>query len=272
MQLYKLRIAYDGTEYHGWQVQEHERTIAGMLEQRFLDTFSCPVSIVGASRTDGGVHAYDQVALCRTGLDLDPEQLKVVWNRALPADIMIRSLVRTNMDFHPHHGVVEKTYWYHIFEQRPSPFIARYGWYQSRKIDYQKLEESLQYAVGTHDFRSFCTGEDHASTIRTIHGIDVIALPRYHAIRIVVRGPSFLYRMIRRIVGGAVHVATHRSIDTSYFHEILEARNPLHMLTTAPARGLLLRKIRYGVSQGEEKYERSVSTEPEFLEMARGSD
>ena len=272
MHWYKLHVSYDGTEYHGWQMQDNVPTITSALLKSFARTFQRPMSLVGASRTDTGVHAYDQVVRCRTELLIDPQELCIVWNRALPPEITIRRVEVADTSFHPQLHVLQKTYWYHLFLSRPLPFLARYGWWYDRTIDVEKLKACLAYAVGTQDFRSFCTGDGHTSTTRTIDSIEVRYIPRYNVLRIEVRGRSFLHRMIRRLVGGAVWIASHRMMEPALFEKTLTACNPLHTLPTAPAHGLLLRKIKYGTRTEEEIYERELATAQECLELARGSE
>jgi tRNA pseudouridine38-40 synthase len=243
---YKLNISYDGIRYHGWQRQrEVTETVAGVLEEAFCDTFRVPLSLVAASRTDAGVHAYNQVARCTTELDLEPTRLQEIWNRALPSDIVIRGLSKADPGFHPQRNVLYKVYWYHLFAGRPLPFIARYGWYVGRPLDYELLQACLDQIIGTHDFRSFCTGDDIVDTVRTIQSATITPLKKYSAHRIALQGPSFLYKMIRRIVGAAVYTAGHSHLSLCHFTNVFSTCNPLHTLPTAPAHGLLLRKIVY---------------------------
>lgn len=245
--IYKLRIAYDGTEYHGWQSQRDVvTTVAGVLERSFKYAFHVPLSLVGASRTDAGVHAYDQVARCTTVLDMSPDRLLELWNRTLPSNVVIREMLISPEGFHPQHNVLTKIYWYHLFVQRPLPFLERYGWYVGNSpLDLDKLASCLKTVVGTHDFRSFCTGNELLDTVRTVSNISIIPLDKFRAYRIAIEGPSFLYRMVRRIVGSAVYVASHKHLSVADYQQVFTALNPLHNLPTAPAHGLLLRKIRY---------------------------
>ena len=244
---YKLHISYDGTDYHGWQYQEEvSATIAGHLERAFRRTFHVPLSLVGSSRTDAGVHAYDQVARCITELDLPPQRMRELWNRTLPSSIVIREVTLCPEGFHPQHNILKKIYWYHVFFERPLPFLARYGWYVNNPhLDKDKLEACLNMVVGTHDFRSFCTGPELVDTVRTVTGVSVEMLKKFHAYRIAIEGPSFLYKMVRRIVGSAVYVASHPTLSAADYHAVFKALNPEHNLPTAPANGLLLRKILY---------------------------
>lgn len=242
---YKIIVAYDGTNYCGWQAQPHVVTIAGVLERRFSAVFKREIKLLGASRTDAGVHALAQVARFTTDLTLPNEQLKRAWNNALPADIVIRELVQVENNFNPQHAVIQKTYYYHFFQQRPLPFVYRYGAYYKPHVDLEKLQECLSVFIGTHDFRSFCTGQDKENTTRTIHSITVCSFNRYKVYRITVKGPGFLRYMIRRIVGACLDTASSPELTKEDLITALAAKNPAQQFDTAPAQGLMLAKIDY---------------------------
>ena len=244
MSYYKLIVAYSGTNYHGWQEQQDVATIAGTLQSRFKKVFGHEITLIGASRTDAGVHAVGQVAVLRCPIDINPKTMIYAWNSALPKDMLIRSLEYASEEFHPQRNVLEKTYYYHLFIQRPLPFYAPYGIYHYKKIDEEKLQTCLRIFIGTHDFRSFCTGDDLECTTRTINSLDFLFIKRYAVYRIIVKGPGFLRYMIRRIVGAAITVAS-TDIPVEKISDVLGKKNPLHTLPTAPAKGLMLRKIIY---------------------------
>jgi tRNA pseudouridine38-40 synthase len=135
-----------------------------------------------------------------------------------------------------------------MFRERPLPFVARYGWYYGYPCNFEKLEECLSLFVGTHDFRSFCTGYEREDTVRTINAIKVEHLSWLRGYRIIIQGPGFLRYMIRRIVGACILVAsTERSIEE--ISNALSEKNPQQQLFTAPAQGLVLRRIRYKDTQ-----------------------
>jgi tRNA pseudouridine38-40 synthase len=241
---YKILVAYDGSDYYGWQWQPDRPTIVGVLQSSFTRAFYQNIHLVGASRTDTGVHALGQVAHFATDLPIDAITLHKVWQRQLPSTIVLRSLSSVDENFHSQRQVRQKTYYYHIFLQRPLPCSARYGWYYDVPIDLDALERCLMVFVGTHDFRSFCTGYEREDTIRTIDDIKLSYVPSMKAYRIVVRGPGFLRYMIRRIIGASVVIAsTKRSINELTI--ALQEKNPQQNLFTAPAHGLLLRKVCY---------------------------
>jgi tRNA pseudouridine38-40 synthase len=163
----------------------------------------------------------------------------------LPSSIIIRHASVAPADFHPQHNVIQKTYWYHFFLQRPLPFAARYGLFVDDSVSLTKLENALQLFVGTHDFRSFCSGYDQESTVRTIDEINLVYLNRFRSWRIEFKGERFLRYMIRRITGAALDVASRPHLPISTITALLAAKNQRHTLANAPAHGLMLAKIRY---------------------------
>lgn len=242
---YAVLISYDGTFYHGWQHQTHCLTVSDALSTAFYDVFKVDASLQGASRTDAGVHAFGQIAHLETSLDLDPRAILFAWNNRLPVDIVVRKLAHVSDDFHALKNVTEKVYYYHFFIQRPLPFAARYGMFCHRQVDIDKLRECLNVFVGTHDFRSFCTGDEAETTIRTINSIEIIYIPHYHVYRIIVKGKSFLRYMIRRIVGAALDCAMRQARSVDDIMRALEEKNPEQQLPTAVPQGLFLRRITY---------------------------
>lgn len=247
MNSYKLTIAYDGTDYHGWQEQDTQLpTIVSTLRTSFAYAFEQELQfLVGASRTDAGVHANGQVARIKIPFIIEPAELINVWNRVLPNSIAIVSAEPVDAQFHPQHNVINKTYWYQLFANRPSPFVARYGWFYDRRINWAKLEEALHIFIGTHDFRSFVTGNDRNCTVRTITSITMVHVPELNAHRIIVQGPSFLRYMIRRLVGASVQTATAKKYSVDSLVQILQSKNPRQDLLTAPAQGLILNSIKH---------------------------
>lgn len=248
----KIIVAYDGTDFFGWQIQEGQKTVAGTLQSTFLYVFGKEIHIAAASRTDAGVHALGQVAVFTTDINIEPEKLRSAWQNVLPESILIRSIEPIDADFNPRHNVQQKTYYYHFFQERPLPMIARYGFYYRFPVDIKKLQECLNVFVGTHDFRSFCTGDDYENTVRTIDSISIEYLHRFNAHRIIVKGPGFLRYMIRRIVGACLEVASRDTLNIADLQKALEQKNPLQLLPTAPAHGLWLYKIVYNSQKKDE--------------------
>ncbi len=247
MKTFKVTLAYDGRGYYGWQEQPGLPTIEGLLKKRLTKLFKMEVPFTGASRTDVGVHALGQVARCQLVLDISAERFKVIVNRILPPEIMIRSVEEVQEEFHPRVGVQEKTYYYHFFVQQPVPFLSSYG-LVVKHLDLRLLEECLQVFKGKHDFRSFCTGDQGRTTERTINSLELHFYKRYGVYQIRIQGPSFLRHMIRRIVGACFEVSSSRRSKEealACLSQTLEGKDPCHTLFVAPAKGLLLHSIRY---------------------------
>ena len=245
MKKYKVIVAYDGTDFYGWQIQPGHPTITSVLQKYFKDVFGREILIAGASRTDAGVHALGQTAVFTTDLAIDAAQLLFAWQNVLPGCILLRSIEEVPLNWNPRANVKEKTYYYHFFQERPLPMSARYGYYYRHHVDIEKLKKALGIFVGTHDFRSFCSGAEYENTVRTIHAVDVEYLPRFKTHRIIIKGPGFLRYMIRRIAGACLEVASRDALALHDLQKVLDAKNPLQQFPTAPAHGLLLYKIIY---------------------------
>lgn len=242
---YKIIVAYDGTGYAGWQRQLGERTITGDLEKAYRAVFGHDIKLLGASRTDAGVHARGQVAAFETPLHIDLRKKLLAWNGKLPAGITIRSIEHCASHFNPRYHVAEKIYHYNFFLEHPLPFYERYGWHVRHKVDLEKLKECLQVFVGKHDFSSFATLDGTKNPVRTIHEITLSfdEVTRMHTITI--KGPTFLRFMIRRIVGACIDTASRSDGSADFLARVLTEKNPRQRLFCAPAQGLILDSIRY---------------------------
>ncbi len=249
VQKYIITIAYDGTDFHGWQLQIGQVSVAQCLQDAFHKVFGHSISLVGASRTDTGVHALGQVAHFSTPLEIPPERILKAWNGRLPATILIRDIKPVDARFHVHRGVLSKTYLYHIFLKRPLPFYARYGWHYEfiDHVDINVFEQALPIYLGTHDFAAFCAPEPNKSTIRTVTAIQLTRLHRWHALRISVTGPAFGRHQIRRMIGYALDVSRRPHLGLDYLRQILASKNPEQALQCADGSGLCLQKIIYGI-------------------------
>ncbi len=247
MQKIKLVVAYDGTDYHGWQIQPRDVTIVSTLEKTYAKVFGEKITVGGASRTDAGVHALGQVAQIYTALPLPADRIKKAWNGALPSSIHIRSLELASDAFHPARGVQQKTYYYNLFLRRPLPMVARYGWLYGfiHQVDWVKFDQGLQLFVGTHDFTALCKLEDDKDPMRTIDAITIKRYDSWGMVQIQIKGQSFLRYQIRRMVGYALDVARRQDRSVGYLQGVLESRDAQQSLLQADASGLCLRKILY---------------------------
>jgi len=247
MHTYKVVLAYDGTDFAGWQRQPTGGSVEQALQGAFVTKFNSDVQLTAASRTDAGVHALGQVVRCQAVASFDAQALQRAWNHALPGSILIRSCTSVSEEFHPRCNVRSKTYCYHFFTKQPLPFFVRYGWYCERRVDLDKLQQALNVFEGTHDFRAFCKERDVCgSTIRTVSSVGLEYFRRFGVYRIQVTGPGFMRHMVRRLVGAALFVATRQEFPVEYVREVLIAGSSNNTLPKAPAQGLLLYKIRYG--------------------------
>ena len=246
---YKLIVAYDGTAYQGWQVQPTAPTVAGTLAQTFKNVFNHDAVILGASRTDAGVHALGQVVRVRTALNIDITRLREGWNNGLPNDIVICD-VQPVTTFHPHIGVEQKTYWYHLFLQRPLPHLTRYGWFAPQitaQFECERFTEALQAFVGTHNFTAFSRIEnEEKDPMRTVDAITVESFPEHGAVRVAISGKTFLQYQIRRMIGAALRVTPDSGVTPAVLRDLLQSPRQLPAASLkASAQGLCLHHITY---------------------------
>ena len=244
MKRIKLTIAYDGTNYCGWQVQPNGITIEEVINKALSKLTGEEILVIGASRTDSGVHAMGNVAVFDTETTIPPEKIGIALNQRLPEDIVITKSEEVPLDFHPRYCDCSKTYEYHIVNTRiPVPTKRLTNWFVSYELDIDKMRQAASYLVGEHDFVSFCNVRtDVENTVRTITALDVIENGNEITIRIT--GNGFLYNMVRIIVGTLIRVG--RGFYTpEKVKEILEAKDRKAAGVTAPAHGLMLMNIEY---------------------------
>ena len=240
----KLTIEYDGTGYHGWQIQPNVETIQGTIEGKLAQITGETVRLVASGRTDAGVHATGQVAHFKTHSSLNVLSFLKGLNSLLPEDIRVKDVEEVEEAFHARFSAKGKVYEYRIFigEVR-SPFHRHFSWFVPGKLDLASMREAAMKLKGSHDFSSFCsTGSDHLSHIREIYTIDVGI--RRDLIIIGVEANAFLKQMVRNIVGTLVEVGR-RKLTPSQFGDILEARDRRRAGIAAPAQGLFLVRVNY---------------------------
>ena len=244
MRSIKLTIEYDGTEYHGWQVQPNVRTVQGVMEGKLAQITGERVRLIASSRTDAGVHALGQVANFKTQSSLDARSFLNALNSLLPEDIRIKEVEEVDESFHARFGARGKMYEYRIFNgEVPSPFYRHFSWFIRGTLDLARMREAAMKLVGRHDFSSFCSsGSMHVTPIREIYGINVGG--RGGIVFIRIEANAFLKQMVRNIVGTLVDVGR-RKLTPSQFGRILEARDRQRAGIAAPARGLFLVRVNY---------------------------
>ncbi len=244
MKRIKLTIAYDGTNYCGWQIQPNGITIEEVLNKALTKMLGEEIIIIGASRTDSGVHAMGNVAVFDTETTIPADKIGVALNQRLPDDIVITKSEEVPLDFHPRYCNCSKTYEYHIINTRiPIPTKRLTNYFVSYVLDIDKMRQAASYLVGEHDFVSFCNVRtDVENTVRTITELDILTNGNEITIRIT--GNGFLYNMVRIIVGTLIRVAR-GFYEPEKVKEILEAKDRKAAGVTAPAHGLMLMEIKY---------------------------
>lgn len=245
MKRVRIVVAYDGTNYCGWQVQPNGITIEEVLNRELSKLTGEEIHITGASRTDSGVHALGNVAVFDTNSSIPPERMAYALNRRLPDDIVIVKSDEVAADWHPRYqDFVTKTYEYHIYNAScPNPLRKRYAAFVSFPMDVEQMRKGAQYLVGEHDFASFCNVRTNVEdTVRRVDSIEILKEGPEITIRIT--GNGFLYNMVRIIAGTLMRVG--RGFYTpERVKEILEAQERTKAGVTAPANGLVLMEICY---------------------------
>ena len=234
-----LTVAYDGTNYCGWQVQPNGDTIEGQLNKHLSQLLGEEIKVIGASRTDAGVHALCNLAVFDTSARMPAEKISYALNQRLPEDIKIQKSEEVALDFHPRKVSTRKTYEYKIYNaQFPSPTMRLYSHFTYVPMDVKKMQEAAKHLIGEHDFAAVSTFKPEVeSTVRTIY--DLTVTKEGSLITIRVTGNGFLYNMVRIIAGTLMEVGRGR-IEPSAIPKILDSGNREQAGPTAPACGLTL--------------------------------
>lgn len=242
-----LTVAYDGTNYHGWQIQPNGETIEGILNRCLSELMGETVEVTGASRTDSGVHAMGNIAVFDTDSPIPADKISYALNRRLPEDIRIQKSEEVSMQFHPRHWESCKTYEYRIYcAPFPLPTKRLYSYFTYIPMNVDLMRQAGKYLVGTHDFKSFCSTDAQVeTTVRRIDSMEV--WEEKGEIVISVTGGGFLYNMVRIIAGTLMEVGRGH-IAPQEMESILQARNRHAAGPTAPACGLTLLKIEYAMN------------------------
>ncbi|MBR6403004.1 MAG: tRNA pseudouridine(38-40) synthase TruA [Eubacterium sp.] len=265
-----LRVAYDGTSYSGWQCQDNARTIEGALNEALSQLTGEEIRVIGASRTDAGVHSHGNVCVFDTETRIPPDKICYAVNNSLQDDIRVIESREVDADFHPRHCDSVKTYEYKIWNDRfPSPVYRLYSHFTYRILDLAKMKAAALKLEGEHDFGAFCSsGSQVETTVRTVYKIDIIVdtykdgqitdsysvsdngdgqkmTSKYgQMIRIRVTGSGFLYNMVRIIAGTLIDIGN-GLMDISDIDKCLESHDRADAGPTAPANGLTMIGIEY---------------------------
>lgn len=274
-----LRVAYDGTAYHGWQLQPGDVTVEQTLNQALRDLTGEDICVIGASRTDAGVHARGNVAVFDTSSRIPAEKFSYALNPRLPEDIVIQESAQVAADFHPRRCSCEKTYEYTILNRRfPLPEYRHTAHFEYGALDLDKMRTACKAFTGEHDFAAFCSvGAQVKSTVRTIYSLEVEDSPltagraafmpdgrgggesdtpaagggaEGRLITIRVRGNGFLYNMVRIIAGTLIEVGKGRIAPES-IESMIASRDRAMAGPTAPAKGLKLDEIIFQENPGD---------------------
>ena len=243
-----VRMAYDGTNYCGFQVQPNGTSVAAVFQDALESVLGCRPDIKGCSRTDAGVHARDFALNFRADTAIPMEKLPLALNARLPADIRVFRAQQVSEDFHARYSAHEKTYEYRIRNSAvESPFDSRYTVRIPRPLDAAAMAEAAAYCVGTHDFTAFCAAGSaaaaHGDTVRTVSACTAEREGELIFVRVTADG--YLYHMVRILAGTLAEAGAHR-IAPAAVADILASRDRGRAGPTLPAKGLALLAVRYG--------------------------
>ena len=244
MRRIKLVVSYDGTAYCGWQLQPNGVTIEEVLNQALSSLLKEDIQVIGASRTDSGVHAMGNVAVFDTESRIPGDKICFALNQRLPDDVRIQASEEVPLTFHPRKANCVKTYEYKILNRKiDMPLQRLYSHFCYFNLDLEKMQKAASYLIGEHDFKSFCTVRTQAEeTVRTIYSLTVTKSDDLITIRI--SGSGFLYNMVRIIAGTLVKIGM-GVYPPEKMEEILEEKNRAAAGPTIPARGLTLVSLEY---------------------------
>lgn len=244
---YKVTLAYDGTHYHGWQIQSNGIAIQEILQTKIQQVTQTDTHLIGAGRTDTGVHAKGQVAHFVVKAPLNLFRLQHALNRLLPADIRIAEIVEVPITFHARYSATGKIYHYHLhLEKNRDPFVHHYSWHIREYVDLDLLRMAAQLFIGSHDFTTFANdclrGAAARDAVRSIYRLDVVV--QEGGVRLEFCGNGFLYKMVRNIVGTLVSVAIGK-LPISEIPRLFAAKDREQAGKGAPPQGLFLMHVNY---------------------------
>ena len=249
MKRVRMVLAYDGTNYCGWQLQPNGITIEEVLNQALSELLREPVVVIGASRTDSGVHAEGAVAVFDTENRMPADKICFALNQRLPEDIRVLQSDEVPLTWHPRKQNCVKTYEYRILNREfPLPAYRFNSHFTYRKLDVERMRQAATYLIGEHDFQSFCAaGAQVKTTVRTIYALDVEKQGDLIILRIT--GNGFLYNMVRIIAGTLMKIGQ-GDWEPERIPEILAGCDRQLAGPTAPARGLTLMEIHFKGEKG----------------------
>lgn len=243
---YRAVVSYQGTYFDGWQSQPHKKTIQDTIESALYKLFSCKQKIIGASRTDAGVHAFGQVFTFLAPIQISEEKLINLLNNNLIDTIYIRKIEKTSENFHPRFQAKKKIYQYCISEKKMSPEKSFFIYCSGCELDINSFQQLSNLFIGTYNFKFFSKIEKKSTiinTFRTIYAIDISLLNNVYIITIV--GNGFLRYMIRKVLGFILHESKKKQLTENDIKKMLQGEINLPQSPLLPAKGLLLKDILY---------------------------
>lgn len=239
-----LTIKYDGSNYHGWQVQNNALTVQEVLQNAIEKVFRKRLNVIGCSRTDAGVHANMYCVSFKTDMDISDNGVVLALNSHLPEDIAVTSCKEVSEDFHPRYDCKSKEYVYKIYNGKiRDPFYSKYSFHYKYPIDEKYLDNEAKSFIGTYDFCGFCSAKsDVEDTVRTVKEFDVWRVGDVVYFRVEADG--FLYNMVRIMVGTLLFSAQGK-IPCGGILDVIKSKDRKKAGKTAPPQGLYLNKINY---------------------------
>ena len=245
-----ITVAYDGTNYAGWQRQENAVAVQQKLEEALSTLLNRPITVRGASRTDAGVHALGQRA-CFTAPDLRVplDKLPIVLNGLLPSDISVTNAIAVPNEFNPRFDPEHKTYTYSIHNAPcPNPLLARYSAFIPQTLDIAAMQKAAKSFIGKHDFAAFCaTGSSAKTTVREVYAC-YVEKESNGTVKMLITGNAFLYNMVRIIAGTLVYTGIHK-ISADDIPAIIASKNRKLAGKTMPPEGLVLINVAYNLDK-----------------------
>ncbi len=244
---YRLVVAYDGTQFSGWQIQPNANSIQEELQNALTTVLREPIRIMGSGRTDQGVHAKGQVAHFEIDHCLDQERVLLSLNGILPKDIRVKSLESAPLDFHACFSAKTKIYHYHLWlEPVIDPILHRYRLHMRKPLDLKLIRQAAQHFIGVKDFTTFANlrgpGIHYKNAVRNLLRLDLVF--EEGGARLEFEGEGFLYKMVRNIVGVLLEVGQKRRSIKS-IEALFNARNRREIGMPAPAHALFLQRVNY---------------------------
>ncbi len=240
----RLRLAYNGAAYHGWQIQSNAVTVQGIVESAVEKIFGSHLIVYGCSRTDSGVHANEYYCNFRTDKMIPCQSVVKALNGNLPDDIAVLDCCEADIDFHSRFNCKSKRYVYRIWNSEiKNPFCIDTAYHYKYKLDENRLNEAAKSFIGTYDFKAFCSaGSSVKDTVRTVINASVIR--EGDMVIFSVEADGFLYNMVRIMAGTLINVNEDK-INKDDILNIIESKNRMNAGVTAPAHGLFLDKVYY---------------------------